>query len=733
MNPEVAIVEKYPSQYCFDAVFPFDFDKHSLVANKKDKILKKDITLDIDEIKNNYKYIIVVGKEPAKFVAGVNSVTEYQGYLVEDKFLPLINPAAVTMRPSLKSGFDKALSDIINTVNDEGVAPIADFNVRGIQDSILIHEYLLDLYDRVIAGEINTIAMDTETTALYPRDGYVLGISISVEKEEGVYLDSLFIEEASVRLLQSIINLVTVVFHNAKFDIKMLTYHFGLVFPNWEDTLLMHYTLDETVASHGLKDLAIKYTNLGDYDAPLKDFKTNYCRSHGIRVGDFTYDLIPFDILYPYAALDTAATIELYYIFKDALSNNPKLIKVYKQLLKKGTTFLTAVEENGIPLNRQYVKDSIESISVEIDELTASLYSWEEIKKVESIKKALFNVNSTMHLRCLFFDVLGLSPIKFTEKGEPSTDAETLEHLSQFNELPELIKSIKQLKKIRSTYLEKFDIGMDMDDRLRTGFNLHTTTSGRLSSSGKVNAQQLPRDNKTPKRCIAAAVNYSIASQDLKTAEMYVAAVLSGDKNLQKVFTTGVDYHGFMAVHKFGLSCTANEVKDLFPDYRQQAKTVSFEILYKLNYREPVLENFPKLKAWLKEQENYIKSKGYIYSHFGRKRRLKDAFSSNREIAQHNVRSGINFLVQSVASDINLLAGIEMQEWIEENNYRNEMRIFGLVHDSILAEVHNDYLQLYREKLAEFTQKSRAGLTIPGCPIGLDFEVGDTYADVKAA
>ena len=155
------------------------------------------------------------------------------------------------------------------------------------------------------------------------------------------------------------------------------------------------------------------------------------------------------------------------------------------------------------------------------------------------------------------------------------------------------------------------------------------------------------------------------------------------------------------------------------------------EILYKLNYREEALKTFTRLKSWLQEQEAYIKEHGYIYSFFGRKRRLADVFSPSKKDAQHHVRSGINFLVQSVSSDVNLLAGIEMQEWIIKNSYQKVMLIWGLVHDSILAEVHDDYIELYLSKLAEFTQKDR-GLSIPGCPIGLDVEIGQSYGTVKS-
>ena len=725
----VAVIEKYPSGYSYKAIFPFPVSTFALVDEKQDKVLKRDITLAIEAVTENYDYVILVGKEACKFVADIRSVTEYQGYLMDDKYLALMNPAAVRIRPSLKGAHDKAIKDIIKAISGEEISPLK-LDLEGIQDEFRANEYLRDLLEKVLDGRVKHVAMDTETTALYPRDGYVLGISMAYTETAGVYIDAMCLDEKGTWILQEICRLATIVFHNAKFDMKMLTYHFGLKFYKWEDTMLQHYDLDEN-SPHGLKQNALKYTKLGDYDADLDDFRITYCKAHSVLKKDFTYDLIPFDIIYKYAAIDTIATITLFKIFNPYIQDNPKLLSVYQDLLKPGTAFLNEIEEVGIPINVELIKKSRIELNEKIAKLTESLYVYDEVKEVEKDKGALFNVNSTQHVALLLFTKLGLPVLGKTATGNPSCNAEVLQELASQHPVAEIINNIKKLKKIGSTYLDKMLAGVDMDGRLRTGFNIHITTSGRLSSSGKLNAQQLPKDDKTVKNCIEAKEGFSIISQDLKTAEMYVAAVLSGDKVLQKIFITKQDYHGSMAVQKFNLTCTPNEVKTLYPKMRDAAKTISFEILYKLNYREPALENFTRLKEWLMEQEDFIKSNGYIYSFFGRKRRVKDAHSPNRQEAQHWVRSGINFLVQSVSSDINLLAAIEMQEWIKKHNYQSEMKIFGLVHDSILAEVHNDYIDEYTLKLAELTQKDR-GLSIPGCPIELDLEIGKSYGTVKS-
>jgi DNA polymerase-1 len=122
-----------------------------------------------------------------------------------------------------------------------------------------------------------------------------------------------------------------------------------------------------------------------------------------------------------------------------------------------------------------------------------------------------------------------------------------------------------------------------------------------------------------------------------------------------------------------------------------------------------------------------IEKQGFIYSFFGRKRRLPNVKSTDRAIAAHEVRSGINSLVQSVASDVNLMGAVDAHREICERGYEKNMKIFALVHDSILAEVDDDYIQEYQNILLKNVQKDR-GLSIPGSPIGCDFEIGNDYS-----
>ena len=42
---------------------------------------------------------------------------------------------------------------------------------------------------------LDYIALDSETSSLYPRNGYMLGFSMSYKKEHGVYVDCECIDE----------------------------------------------------------------------------------------------------------------------------------------------------------------------------------------------------------------------------------------------------------------------------------------------------------------------------------------------------------------------------------------------------------------------------------------------------------------------------------------------------------------------------------------------------------
>lgn len=759
---KIAIIDKCPANVDYSRHMKFLTDETKykttllhLSSTPTKKLLKKDVDLDVSL--EEYDYVLLIGSEATKQYTSLTSVTAHAGHLIEDKFIPMINPAMLAFKPEALKGFELAVARAEKYMTGDW-SPPSEGDYRGIENEVEAVQYLKRLLQDT---NIEYVALDTETTSLYPRDGYLLGVSISHKIEQGVYINAEVITEIVIELLQQVISRKHIIMHNAKFDIKWLEYHLDLVFQdNVEDTMILHYILDETQGTHGLKGLALKYTNLGDYDKELDTFKKDYCRLHKVKQADFTYDLIPYNIMKQYAAMDTAATLELFLKFYPIVRDSPQLANVYFKLLRPGMRFLLEMEENGVPFHKGRLDIAKTLMDKELAKLKEALYSFSEIHTFEQIQGAIFNPNSTPQLRKLLFDSLGLQKTgKKTATGADSTDAEVLKELSEQHDIPGLILDIRQHSKIKNTYLEKIIPALDRDSRLRTGFNLTSTTSGRLSSSGKLNMQQLPRDNKIVKACIRARPGYKIVSQDLGTAEMYYAAVMSGDKKLQSIFqSAGGDFHSAIAKMVFNLPCEVKDVKKLYPSERQAAKAVSFGIMYgsgptkiastvsEFNMEQHIKHGVPyvvftveeakdaietyfstysRLKKWLDDSKAQIEQNGFIYSALGRKRRLQNVFSSDRGIAAGEVRSGVNFLIQSVASDVNLMAAMDLHQHIKDENL--DIKIFALVHDSILCEVREDLVDDFIETMKEITQRDR-GLSIPNAPIGVDAEVGEDYS-----
>ena len=744
--PKVALVETKPSRTNFNREFDgaFEFDQYQLCSDPSiKKVLKRDCDITIDT--ESYDWIILVGSDALKYFTKINSVMEYSGKKVEGKFLPVINPAMLSFKPEARRTWEDSKKSILQHINGEIEDVVIDDTVaRGIQDTAEAKAWIL----QAMADGGEYIALDSETAGLYPRNGHMLGCSMSYNGKHGVYIDTECFDDEIEDMLQRLFKQKIVIFHNAKFDLSYFQYHFNFEFPRYEDTMLLHYLIDENPGGHGLKQLAIKYTPYGDYEKPMYDWIDQYKRANGLNASSFTWDMIPFSEMYTYAAMDAVCTYLLFEKFVK-IKQNPKLKAVYDNILIPGCNFLIDVQDNGVPFDKERLRTSQALMQEDIDEAVAGLNSFPEIAKFEEINQKDFNPNSTVQLRSLLFDYVGLQPTgKKTGTGAHSTDAEVLQQLAQEHEIPKYILNIRQKSKIKNTYLDKILPELDMDSRLRTGFNLHGTTSGRLSSSGRLNMQQLPRDNPIVKGCIKAGPGHKIVAMDLTTAEVYVAAKLAEDKALQEVFQSGGNFHSTIAKRVFALPCDVEDVAEYYSTQRQAAKAVTFGIMYgagpkkiseqvtkdsgkffSISEAKEVIDEyfsaFHKLKKWIDSNEQLIIKNGFVYSFFGRKRRLPNIKSDDAGIRSHTIRSGLNFLVQSPASDVNLLGAIDMQNHIRAHGLKS--RIFALVHDSILAEVPDREVEEYSHYLRQYVQFDR-GINIPGAPIGCDFEVGEDYS-----
>jgi DNA polymerase I-like protein with 3'-5' exonuclease and polymerase domains len=730
-NNVPALFREYAGNIKFETIY--------LSSEPKEKILKKDVDLTLSVL-DEFDVVCPIGAEPLKYVCGLTGITKYNGIVVNEKYLPILDPNMTFIKPQYRDDIQKAFDRLKKLINGEEVIA-HEKNYHHYTDELEFLPYLRKLQD----PEVKVISVDTETTSLSPRKGSILGFVFSTKPHEGVYVDAHIIEHYYDEF-EEIFRTKKCVFHNSKFDIQFIRYEYGFDFPDFEDTMLMHYCLDESVGTHGLKQLALKFTDLGDYERELDEYKKNWCRQHKVKLDDFNYGMLPPEIIAPYGCKDGDATFQLFNKFSPKIWASKEFTKLYETILKPVTRAIIHIEENGGPIDLNVLEELIEDYKIDIEETMNELAFHPAVQEFEERQQKTFNPNSVFHLREILFNILKLKPIKKTETGAFSTDAEVLESLK--HPITEAILDLRKKVKLSQTYLKNIRDGLDKDSRLRSSFNVTGTTSGRLSSSGVLNYQNLPRDKDAGiKKVFKARPGYKIIQADLGTAEVYIAAALSNDKFLQRAFIEKMDFHSYVAKNMFKLPCPVDDVKKLYPDERQWAKAITFGILYGAGpskiaetanvtiaeAKDFIAKYFREanaLKRWIDTCLDMINSNYFIYSAFGRKRRLPEAKADNRATATHAARSGLNFLVQSVASDVNLLGLIDTIDWIEKNNLRDKICVFATVHDSVVAEVADEYVDEYVRQLRSNLQKDR-GVNIPNCSIVVDIEIGPSWGELE--
>jgi len=737
--------EKEPSKTIKKYFSEIAFDIKYLCSNKKEKILKKDIDLDMKEL-DSYKLICPIGAESLKYTAGYTGVQKYNGVFIEKKYLPIMHPNMTIFKPQLNDDIISAFSKIKPILSDQNIGK----NIEKDYQFIETQDQLIKVYSDY--DNVDTIVVDIETTSLSPRKGVVIGIAISSREHQGHFI-SLEVITNNFDYFFDLFANKRCVFHNAKFDMQFLEDSLGFVFDRWEDTMLLHYCLEEAVGTHGLKALALRFTDLGDYEKELDDYKKTFARKNKIKLADFNYGMLPMEILAPYACKDGDATFQLYNKFKPLVDKSKEFNSLYNTILKPATKALKILERTGGPIDLEQLEKLDKEYKIDIEECIEEISYSPHVQRFERINNKTFNPNSTMQLRKLFFEIIGLKSKKKTATGALSVDKEVLQTLN--HPLAQAVLDLREKSKLSGTYISNIVNGIDNDGRLRSGFNIQGTTSGRLSSSGNLNYQNIPRDNKDIKKLFKARDGYKIVQCDLGTAEVYYAAILSNDSFLQQAFIDKLDFHSYVAKQMFNLVCEVSDVKKYYPNERQYAKAITFGIMYQAGpakiaetvnkdaaageeitraqssqFINKYFREAKALKKFIDDSNKYIENNAFIYSHFGRKRRLPESKSPNKGVASHAIRSGVNFLIQSVASDINLLGVIDLINWVQDNRYEDDILTFTVVHDSIVSEVRENLIDVYIENARRCIQKDR-GLSIPNCPIKVDFEIGSSWGELN--
>ena len=468
---------------------------------------------------------------------------------------------------------------------------------------------------------------------------------------------------------------------------------------------------------------------------------------------------------------------------RETCMNLPKVKRFQKWYSQqKINKYIKSIQDELDELDPNDPKDKrkIASREQKISNIEAGIFT---TKKEQELIRPI-NLGSPVDLPTLMFSEEGFNMpiIKYTvdkktgkESNKPSTDEETLTELRLKFKNPKSPKAIfldsllelRGLEKMYKTYILGWSEKVQDDDCLHGRYLIHGTDSGRLSSQ-EPNMQQIPKTSVDPniKNQLVAKPGTLYLVCDFSQAELRIMAHLSGDETYLNAFNSGQDPHLAIAAKKYGVPYEeAYKIYDdeNHPDHgiwkvrRKQAKQIAFGLIYGIgakllavklsdpksglivtpeeaqNEMDIFFKQHPKLKTFKAKQEKFLKKHGYLRSLFGRKRRLPQIYSDNKQDQAYAIRLALNFPCQSAASDMTLFGSVLIYYMMRQGKLPM-MQEVATVHDATYNNTDPNYINIWTvhtmwEIFSNPSTKNFFGFQISDVTMDMDYTIGRTMAE----
>jgi len=392
---------------------------------------------------------------------------------------------------------------------------------------------------------------------------------------------------------------------------------------------------------------------------------------------------------------------------------------------------LARMEDAGIRVDVPYLEELGESLRDRLATLEKQIYQQ---------AGEPFNVNSTLQLREVLFERLGLPVLKKTPKGLPSTDASVLQKLADDHPIVQHLLSYRELEKLRSTYVDGLLPLVEADGRIHCVFNQRGASTGRISSE-RPNMQNIParsEEGRTIRRAFVAGPERSFVVADYSQIELRILAHLSKDAALVKAFHDGEDIHTTTAARVFGV---APEAVDY--EMRRRAKVINFGLLYGMEayglaqrleiereeaqeQMDAYFDQFPGVRDFMSGIVTDARNSGYTETIMGRRRYLPELTSGNFRERQSGERMALNAPIQGSAADIIKKAMIELDDRLEAEGDDTFMVL--QVHDELVLETPTQSV----DATASVVREIMEGVVALEVPLRVDVGTGASLGDAKA-
>lgn len=521
--------------------------------------------------------------------------------------------------------------------------------------------------------ENGIVALDTETMGLNPMLDDIVGFSLYTPGLKAVYipinhidymtnakvsnqLSKEFCKEQLQRLADNNIKLIM---FNAKFDIRVLRHQIGVYLEAYWDGYIAQRLLNENEKENGLKALHSKYVLKGQKDA----------FAFGDLFEKMTFNLVPINSGYIYAARDAEVTFELYQYQLQFLDKNSQkcidkeledVADVFRNIEMPLINVVADMEDNGIKLDLDYLHQLSDKYNKILLEKEAEFYKLcdKYSDKIEDYRRknpdnklgSMINIASSTQIAILLYDILGEKPVP--RQPARGTGEEVLKAIN--NEFCKAILEYREVAKLISTYIDKMEAIINPNDgKVHCVFNQYGADTGRFSSQDP-NMQNIPSHNKDIRKMFTADNGYILMSSDYSQQEPKVMTQMCGDPKMLQAYKDGKDLYAQIASLAFDKpyeDCLefyldengkkTSETNKEGKERRTQAKSILLGILYgrgitsvaeqlkcskekAQQIQDKVFKGFPAIKQFDHDSKQMAYEKGYVTTLWGRKRRLPD-------------------------------------------------------------------------------------------------------------
>jgi len=647
-------------------------------------------------------------------------------------------------------GFNSLLSRLPNkdnlSENNSSYVVLQNESINQDSNKSLTTKYKLLTEESEFLSFVNEIigkgivSIDTETTSLDTMEAELVGIALSIEPGQAVYiplkhkikdennlisypkqLDSTFVLKKLKPVLED--GSIIKVGQNIKYDMSILYLAAEINISPIHDTMIMSFVLDAgKELGHGMDSLAETHLNISTI---------SYSDITGTGKNKITFDYVELERALSYSAEDADITLRLYNLFRYRLINE-KMLSVYESIERPLPSIVAEIERKGVIVDKLYLKNLSLIFETKIQPLEQSIY---EICGEE------FNIASPKQLGEVIFNKLGIKGGRKKKSGFYSTSADVLEKLTEEgNKIASLILHWRGLKKLKNTYSDALQNQINKtSERVHTQFNLTGAMTGRFSSSNP-NLQNIPirtEDGRAIRKAFGVPKGSKMISFDYSQIELRLLAEVAEIDSLKDAFLEGIDIHKLTASQVFSYS-----IEKVTSEMRREAKAINFGIIYGLSahglskqlnitrtrakdYIDSYFNQYPGIKKYMQETKEYARKYGYVKTLFGRRCFVPHINDKNPMRRAYAERQAINAPLQGAAADIIKRAMKQIYRSIKKARYKTS--IILQVHDELVVESPEEEVEKIIPLIKELMILAPQPLHIMNVPLEVDVGIGNNW------